>query len=171
VSTEVASTRLPKEILRDIDREAGARGISRSVHIADLIERGSHREPSLNVTSDAEALRVALTSELREIRESQRNLSRTLRDIQAALMAGTCASSAAGSGVAIPAVASPAVLDRLTFSTFFSEALIKRVSALLYRSPGELSQVVREAREQAEAEARLWRERQEMRDSQEGTSS
>jgi hypothetical protein len=77
------------------------------------------------------------------------------------LKAGAFASSAAGSGVASPAVAGPAVLDRLMFSTFFSEALIKRVSALLYRSPGELSQVVREAREQAEAEARLWRERQE----------
>jgi hypothetical protein len=159
VSAEVASTRLPKEILREIDREAGRRGISRSVYLADLIERGALREASADAAGGAEALRCAFTSELREIREGQRSLSHTLRDIQAALTTGTFASGAAGSGVASAAPAGPAVLDRLMFSTFFSEALIKRVSALLYRNPGELSQVVREARERAEAEAKLWRDR------------
>ena len=159
MSTEVASTRLPKEILREIDREAATRGLSRSVYLADLIEHGALREPSQDAAGPAETLRVALTSELREIREGQRSLSHTLRDIQAALKAGASASSAAGSYVTSAAPAGPAVLDRLMFSTFFSETLIKRVSALLYRSPGELSQVVREAREQAEAEAKLWRER------------
>jgi hypothetical protein len=157
VGAEVASTRLPKEILREIDREAARRGISRSVYLADVIERGALREPSSNVAHDTEALQVALTRELREIREGQRSLSHTLRDIQAGL--GTVASGAVGSHVASAAPTGSAVLDRLMFSTFFSEALIKRVSALLYRNPGELSQVVREAREQAEAEAKLWRER------------
>ncbi len=56
------------------------------------------------------------------------------------------------------------------FSTFFSETLIKRVSALLNRNPGELSQVVREAREQAEAEAKLWRERLQGTESPKGSS-
>jgi len=150
VGAEVASTRLPKEILREIDREAARRGISRSVYLADVIERGALREPSADAAGAAGALRVALTSELREIREGQRSLSHTLRDIQAALKTDTFASSAGGSCVAGAVPAGRAVLDRLMFSTFFSEALIKRVSALLYRNPGELSQVVREAREQAE---------------------
>jgi hypothetical protein len=56
------------------------------------------------------------------------------------------------------------------FSTFFSETLIKRVSALLNRNPGELSQVVREAREQAEGEAKLWRERLQGTESPKGSS-
>ena len=142
MSAEVASTRLPKEILREIDREAARRGISRSVYLADVIERGALREPSADGASAAEALRVALTSELREIREGQRSLSHTLRGIQAALKTGTFASGAAGSFAASAATTGPAVLDRLMFSTFFSEALIKRMSALLYRNPGELSQVV-----------------------------
>ena len=88
MSAEVASTRLPKEILREIDREAARRGISRSVYLADVIERGALREPSADAAGAAEALRVALTSELREIREGQRSLSHALRDIQAALKAG-----------------------------------------------------------------------------------
>ncbi len=159
MSAEVASTRLPKEILREIDREAARRGISRSVYLADVIERGALRGPSADAAGAAEALRVALTSQLREIREVQRSLGHTLREIQAALKTGAFASGAAGSCVASAAPAGPAVLDRFMFSTFFSETLIKRVSALLYRNPGELSQVVREAREQAEAEAKLWRER------------
>jgi hypothetical protein len=170
VSTEVASTRLPKEILREIDREAARRGISRSVYLADLIERGAIREPSPDAPGDAEALSVALTSELRGIRESERSLSHALRDIQAALEAGVSASGAAGPRVVSPAATCPAVLDRLMFSTFFSEALIKRVSALLYRNPGELSEVVREAREQAEAEAKLWRERLQGRGSPKGST-
>ncbi len=159
MSAEVASTRLPKEILREIDREAARRGISRSVYLADVIERGALREPSVDAAGAAEALRAALTSELREIREGQRSLSHALRDLQAALNAGPFPSSTASPCVASAVSAGPAVLDRLMFSTFFSETLIKRVSALLYRNPGELSQVVREAREQAEAEAKLWRER------------
>jgi hypothetical protein len=170
VSTEVASTRLPKEILREIDREAARRGISRSVYLADVIERGALGEPSPDGAGAAEALRVALTSELREIREGQRSLSQVLRDIQAALKAGAFASSPAGFCVASAAPAGPAVLDRLMFSTFFSEALIKRVSALLYRNPGELGQVVREAREQAEAEAKFWRERLQGTESPNGSS-
>jgi hypothetical protein len=170
VGAEVASTRLPKEILREIDREAARRGISRSVYLADVIERGALREPSADAAGAAEALRAALTSELREIRESQRNLSQALRDIQAALKAGVSASDAPGPRLVSPAAASPAVLDRLMFSTFFSEALMKRVSALLYRNPGELSQVVREAREHAEAEAKLWRERLQGCDSPRGSS-
>jgi hypothetical protein len=170
VSAEVASTRLPKEILREIDREAARRGISRSVYLADLIERGALREPPPEADGVAEALRVALTNELREIRETERSLRDALRDFQGALKAGASASNAASSSVASSAAASPAVLDRLMFSTFFSEALIKRVSALLYRNPGELSQVVREAREQAEAEAKLWRERFQGRESPKGSS-
>src|ERR1700719_4695158 len=85
VSTEVASTRLPKEILREIDREAARRGISRSVYLADLIERGALREPSAEGVGAAQALHVALTSELREIRESELSLRDAMRDIQAAL--------------------------------------------------------------------------------------
>jgi hypothetical protein len=170
VSAEVASTRLPKEILREIDREAARRGISRSVYLADAIERGALREPSADASGGVEALRFAFTSELREIREGQRSLSHTLRDIQAALTTGKSASGAAGSGVASATPAGPAVLDRLMFSTFFSEALIKRVSALLYRNPGELSQVVREAREQADAEAKLWRDRLHGPESSKGSS-
>jgi hypothetical protein len=171
VSAEVASTRLPKEILREIDREAARRGISRSVYLADVIERGALREPSADAAGAGDALRVALASELREIREGQRSLTHTLRDLHSALKAGAFPSSATSPCVASAAPAGPAVIDRLLFSTFFSETLIKRVSALLYRSPGELSQVVREAREQAEAEARLWRERQEGGGSKERTSS
>ena len=170
MSAEVASTRLPREILREIDREAARRGISRSVYLADLIERGALREPSADAAGAAEALRGPFTSELREIREGQRSLSHTLRDIQAALKAGAFPSSAASPCVASAAPAGPAILDRLMFSTFFSETLIKRVSALLYRNPGELSQVVREAREQAEAEAKLWRERLQGCDSPKGSS-
>lgn len=170
MSAEVASTRLPREILREIDREAARRGISRSVYLADVIERGALSESSVDAAGAAEALRAALTSELREIREGQRRLSQTLRDIQAALKTDTFASGAAGSGVASAVIAGPAVLDRLMFSTFFSETLIKRVSALLYRNPGELSQVVREAREQAEAEAKLWRERLQGTESPKGSS-
>ena len=158
MSAEVASTRLPKEILREIDREAARRGISRSVYLADVIERGALREPSADGAATAEALRVALTSELREIREGQRSLTHTLRDLHSALKAGAFPSSAASPCVASASLC-PAVIDRLMFSTFFSETLIKRVGALLIRNPGELSQVVREAREQAEAEAKLWRER------------
>ena len=170
MSAEVASTRLPKEFLREIDREAARRGISRSVYLADVIERGALREPSADASGVAEALRVALTNELREIREGQRSLTHALRDLQAALNVEALASSAAGSHLANAAPAGPAVLDRLMFSTFFSETLIKRVSALLYRNPGELSQVVREAREQAEAEAKLWRERLQGTESPKGSS-
>jgi hypothetical protein len=170
MGAEVASTRLPKEMLREIDREAARRGISRSVYLADVIERCALREPSAGAAAPAEALRVALTSELREIREGQRSLSHTLRDIQAALKTGAFESDATGSYVASAVSAGPAVLDRLMFSTFFSETLIKRVSALLYRNPGELSQVVREAREQAEAEAKLWRERLQGPESRKGSS-
>ena len=93
MSAEVASTRLPKEILREIDREAARRGISRSVYLADVIERGALREPSADAAGAAEALRAALTSELREIREGQRSLSHALRDLQAALNAGPFPSS------------------------------------------------------------------------------
>lgn len=152
--TEVASTRLPKEILREIDREAAARGIARSVYLADLIERGARGEPTPNLSGDLEALRVGLVNELREIRDSQRGLAQAMRDIQAALKARASVCGAASSSVP-----GTQLLDRLTFSTFFSEVLIKRISALLYRNPGELGQVVREAREEAQAEARLWRER------------
>jgi hypothetical protein len=150
VSTEVASTRLPKEILREIDREASARGLSRSVYLAELIERSTLRDAPVEGTAHAEALSTALAGELREIRDSQRSVAQGLRDVQSALK------SRAASAVS---EAQPPLVERLAFSTFFSEALIKRVTALLHRNPGELSQVVREAREQAEAEARLWRER------------
>jgi hypothetical protein len=37
MSTEVASTRLPREVVRELDQEAAARGISRSVYVAGLI--------------------------------------------------------------------------------------------------------------------------------------
>jgi hypothetical protein len=167
VSAEVASTRLPKEILREIDREAARRGISRSVYLADIIERGALREPSAD---GAVATAEALTSELREIREGQRSLTHALRDLHSALKAGAFPSSAASPCVASAAPAGPAIIDRLMFSTFFSETLIKRVSALLNRNPGELSQVVREAREQAEAEAKLWRERLQGTESPKGSS-
>jgi hypothetical protein len=167
VSAEVASTRLPKEILREIDREAARRGISRSVYLADIIERGALREPSAD---GAVATAEALTSELREIREGQRSLTHALRDLHSALKAGAFRSSAASPCVASAAPAGPAIIDRLMFSTFFSETLIKRVSALLNRNPGELSQVVREAREQAEAEAKLWRERLQETESPKGSS-
>jgi hypothetical protein len=161
VSTEVASTRLPREILREIDREASARGISRSVYVAELIEQRVSRDGSIHRNGDVETLTAALAGELREIRESHRGLTQGLREIRAALR--EC-----GPSTGIDA-RSP-LFDRLTFSTFFSEALIKRVSALLYRNPGELSQVVREAREQAEAEAKLWRERLQGRESLKGSS-
>jgi hypothetical protein len=150
VSTEVASTRLPKEILREIDRAASARGVSRSVYLADLVAHGTLRGASGNGGGQGEALSTALAGELRELRESQRSLAEGLREIQVALRA---TGSPAG-----PEAHSP-FFERLTFSTFFSEALIKRVSALLYRNPSELGQVVRAAREEALAEAKVWRER------------
>jgi hypothetical protein len=161
VSTEVASTRLPREILREIDREASARGISRSVYVAELIEQRMSRDGSIQRNGGVETLTAALAGELREIRESHRSLAQGLREIRAALRES-------GSSIGIDAQ-SP-LFERLTFSTFFSEALIKRVSALLYRNPGELSQVVREAREQAEAEAKLWRERLQGHESPRGSS-
>ena len=166
MSAEVASTRLPKEILREIDREAARRGISRSVYLADIIERGALREPSADGAATAEAL----ASELREIREGQRSLTHALRDLHSALKAGGFPSSAASPCGASAAPAGPAIIDRVMFSTFFSETLIKRVSALLNRNPGELSQMVREAREQAEAEAKLWRERLQRTESPKGSS-
>jgi hypothetical protein len=148
MSTEVASTRLPREVVRELDQEAAARGISRSVYVAGLIEqRASGR---IGGSVEAEGLRVALAGELREIREGQRSLARALREIQTAL---------AGRGVSGAPVTESPLTERLTFSAFFSEALIKRMSALLNRHPGELGQVVREAREQADAEVKLWRER------------
>jgi hypothetical protein len=147
VSTEVVSTRLPKEILRELDREAAALGVSRSVHLADVIERRTAREGSGQI----EALTVALASELRALREGQRSLGQALRDLQVALRAK---SNSSGVDSASPLV------ERLALSTFFSEALVKRVSRRLYRDPGELGQVVREAREEALAEAKLWWERQ-----------
>jgi hypothetical protein len=150
MSTEVASTRLPKEILREIDREAAARGISRSVHLADVIERRASQGSSVHANGEMEALTAAIGSELRAIREGQRSLAEGLRALQLAVRSG-------GSPSGIDS-ASP-LLERLTFSTFFSEALVKRVSRRLYRDPGELGQVVREAREEALAEAKLWRER------------
>jgi hypothetical protein len=148
VSTEVASTRLPKEILREIDREAAALGVSRSVHLADVIERRVAREGAGQI----EALTAALASELRALREGQRSLGQVLRDLHVALRAES--GSHRGMESATPLV------ERLAFSTFFSEALVKRVSRRLYRDPGELGQVVREAREEALAEAKLWWERQ-----------
>jgi hypothetical protein len=149
MSTEVASTRLPKEILREIDRAASARGISRSVYLAELIEHGTLGEPSINAGGQLGALSTALAGELKEIRQSHRTVAQGLREIRAAL----------GEGGRSAVESKSPLLERLVFSTFFSEVLIKRVSALLYRNPSELSQVVREAREQAEAEAKLWRER------------
>ncbi len=149
MSTEVASTRLPKEILREIDRAASARGISRSVYLAELIEHGTLGESSINAGGQLGALSAQLAGELKEIRQSHRTVAQGLREIRAALGEG---------GLSAVESKSP-LLERLVFSTFFSEVLIKRVSALLYRNPSELSQVVREAREQAEAEAKLWRER------------
>ena len=92
----------------------------------------------------------ALASELREIRESHRSLAQGLREIRAALKSGEPPAAVE---------AKSPLIERLTFSAFFSEALIKRVSAALYRNPSELSQVVREARDQADAEAKLWRDR------------
>ncbi len=150
MSTEVASTRLPREVLRELDREASARGISRSVYVAGLIEQRVSHDGAVHGGADIEALTAALASELREIREGQRSLARGLREVQTAL-------AARGSSTALESE-SP-LLERLTFSTFFSEALIKRMSALLQRHPGELGQVIREAREQADAEVKLWRER------------
>jgi hypothetical protein len=149
VSTEVASTRLPKEILREIDREASARGMSRSVYLAELIERGTLRDHAGNRGTQIEALTAVVLRELRDIRESQRSLAHGLRDMRAA---------AEGSPPAGAEAKSP-LIERLAFSTFFSEALIKRVSALLYRNPSELGHVVRDAREQADAEVKVWRER------------
>ncbi|MGH7750052.1 MAG: hypothetical protein ACREQ5_35585, partial [Candidatus Dormibacteria bacterium] len=99
--------------------------------------------------------------ELRALRESQRSLAEGLREIQFALRAS---GSPAG-----PEAQSP-LFERLTFSTFFSEALIKRVSALLYRNPSELGQVVRAAREEALAEAKVWRERLGGRENPKGSS-
>ena len=160
MSTEVASTRLPREIVRELDQEAAARGISRSVYVAGLIEQRASNRGSTGGGIEAEALAAALAGELREIREGQRSLARALREIQTAL-AGKGTSAAPDSG-------SP-LLERLTFSAF-SEALIKRVSALLNRHPGELGQVVREAREQADAEVKLWRERLQENTNGKGTA-
>jgi hypothetical protein len=153
VSTEVASTRLPREILREIDREANARGLPRSVYLAHLIELGTARDSSAQQGDDFAGLRATFTSELRELRDSQRNLAETLRAIQASLQSQPATVRPASD----PSVQS--LIDRLLFSTFFSEALIKRISASLYRNPGELAQVVREARDQATADASRWRER------------
>ena len=69
VSAEVASTRLPKEILREIDREAARRGISRSVYLTDLIERGALSEPSSDAAGAAE---LGLESSLVNSSESLR---------------------------------------------------------------------------------------------------
>jgi hypothetical protein len=149
MSMEVVSTRVPKEILREIDRAASARGISRSVYLAELIEHGTVGEASINAGGQLGALSTALAGELKEIRQSHRTVAQGLREIRAALGEG---------GPSAVENKSP-LLERLVFSTFFSEVLIKRVSALLYRNPSELSQIVREAREQAETEAKLWRER------------
>ena len=149
MSTEIASTRLPKEILRGIDRAASARGISRSVYLAELIEHGTLGEASINAGGQLGAMSTALAGELKEIRQSHRTVAQGLREVRAAL----------GEGGRQSVESKSPFLERLVFSTFFSEVLIKRVSALLYRNPSELSQVVREAREQAEAEAKLWRER------------
>jgi hypothetical protein len=148
VSTEVASTRLPKETLREIDREAAARGISRSVHLADLIERRASDDGAAHTNGEAQALMAAIGRELRALQEGQRTLAQALRELEVAMRAA--APSRMDS-------ASP-LLERLTFSTFFSEALMKRVSRRLIRDPGELGQVVREARDEALAEAKLWRE-------------
>jgi hypothetical protein len=161
VTTEVASTRLPREVLREIDRAASARGVSRSVYLADLVTHCKLRETTGNGGAQVEALSTALAGELRELRETQRGLAQGLREVQVALRA---AGSPAG-----PEVHSP-FFERLTFSTFFSEALIKRVSALLYRNPSELGQVVRAAREEALAEAKMWNERFGGRENPKGSS-
>lgn len=161
MSTEVASTRLPKEVLREIDRAASARGVSRSVYLADLVAHGTLREASGNGGGQGGALSSVLAAELRELREGQRSLAEGLREIQVALRAG---GSPAGAEAKSP------LLERLTFSTFFSEALIKRVSALLYRNPSELGQVVRAAREEALAEAKMWNERLGGRENPKGSS-
>lgn len=150
MGTEVASTRLPREVVRELDQEAAARGISRSVYVAGLIEQRASHKGSTGGSAEAQALTAALAGELREIREGQRSLARALREFQTAL---------AGKGTSVAPDSESPLLERLTFSAFFSEALIKRVSALLQRHPGELGQVVREAREQADAEVKLWRER------------
>jgi hypothetical protein len=160
MSTEVASTRLPKEILREIDRAASARGISRSVYLAELIEHGALEEASMNPSGQLSALSTALAGELKEIRQSQRTVVQGVREIRTALSEG---------GLSAAESKSP-LLERVVFSTFFSEVLIKRISALLYRNPGELSQVVREAREQAEAEAKLWRAQLQGCESPKGSS-
>jgi hypothetical protein len=149
MSTEVASTRLPKEILREIDREASNRGMSRSVYLAELIEQRA-LNASANGSDQLEQVTRALVSELREIREGYRALVQGMRELRAALKSGE---------PPLTVEARSPLIERLTFSAFFSEALIKRVSSALYRNPSELGQVVREARDQAEAEAKLWRDR------------
>jgi len=161
MTTEVASTRLPREVLREIDHEATARGVSRSVYLAELIEQSTLRDASAGAGGQGEALSTAVAGELREIRESYRSLAQALRDIRVTLKS---------SGPSTAVEAGSPLFERLTFSTFFSEALIKRVSALLYRNPCELGEVVREAREQAEAEAKLWRERLQGRENPTGSS-
>ena len=149
MSTEVASTRLPKEILREIDREASSRGMSRSVYLAELIEQRA-LSASGNGSDQLEQVIRALVSELRELREGYRALVQGLREVRVALKTGD---------PPVPVEARSPLIERLTFSAFFSEAPIKRVSSALYRNPSELGQVVREARDQAEAEAKLWRDR------------
>ena len=154
MSTEVASTRLPKEILREIDREASTRGMSRSVYLAELIERRTLSAAGSG-NEQLEVVTRTLVNEMREIREGYRALAQGLRELRVALKTGE--------SPATVEVRSP-LIERLTFSAFFSEALIKRVGSALYRNPSELGQVVREAREQAEAEAKLWRERASTQD-------
>ena len=161
MTTEVASTRLPKEILREIDRAASARGVSRSVYLADLVAHRTLRGPFGNGGGQGEALSTALAGELRELREAQRSLAEGLREIQVAVRA---VGPPAGPEAQLP------FFERLTFSTLFSEALIKRVSALLYRNPSELGQVVRAAREEALAEAKMWNERRGGRENPKGSS-
>jgi hypothetical protein len=158
MSTEVASTRLPTEILREIDREASIRGMSRSVYLAALIEQRA-LGASGNGSDHLETVTRALVTELREIRESRRGLAQGLRELRDALETSRP-----------PTMSEPhePLIERLTFSAFFSEALLKRVSSALYRNPSELGQVVREAREQAEAEAKLWRERAQGNQDSEG---
>ena len=153
MSTEVASTRLPSEMIREIDHEAAARGLSRSVYLAHLIERGITRDALSAEAANADSGLVRLATELRELRQAHGTLYQAVRDIQAAL----------DQRAPVPAPVreeplSPLV-SRLAFSTFFSETLIRRIGAVLYRNPSELAQVVREAREQATAETRLWHER------------
>ena len=88
MSTEVASTRLPKEILREIDRAASARGLSRSVYLAELIEQGTLGDTPINASGQLGALSTALAGELKEIRQSQRTVAQGLREIRAALKIG-----------------------------------------------------------------------------------